>query len=266
MSLDVMPKKIVIGVIAHKEYAMPSNPIYVPIEVGASSREHHFFVNRDDMGENISAKNPSFCELTGYYYAYKNLSSDIMGFVHYRRLFIKDGLFKKKALANVLDESDIEKKLSKVDFILPKKRHYYIENNYHHYCHAHKSEALDKTSEIIKNDYPDYYPYFVKHMKKKSGHYFNMFIAKKELVDGYLNWLFDILFKLEKEINLDEYKGYDKRVFGFVSELLLDVYINKNNYSFINQKYMFAEKQNWFKKIFKFLKRCFSNNVDTSKQ
>ncbi len=261
-----MSKKIIIGVISHKPYIMPKNPIYVPIEVGSKMHQEHFFEHRDDLGDNISEKNPYYCELTGYYYAYKNLRSDYMGFVHYRRYFLKSGLFRKKTLDDVLDEKDIEEKLSKADFILPKKRHYFIESNYHHYCHAHKKEALDKTGEIIKEMYPDYYPYFTSYMKKTSGHYFNMFIAKKETVDEYLDWLYSILFKLEKELDLNQYQGYDKRVFGFISERLLDVYINRNHLTYINQKYAFMEKQHWFKKIFKFLKRFFSKNNDTTKQ
>ena len=124
-----MSKKIIIGVISHKPYIMPKNPIYVPIEVGSKMHQEHFFEHRDDLGDNISEKNPYYCELTGYYYAYKNLRSDYMGFVHYRRYFLKSGLFRKKSLDDVLDEKDIEEKLSKADFILPKKRHYFIERS-----------------------------------------------------------------------------------------------------------------------------------------
>lgn len=261
-----MKQHIIIGVIAHKPFPMPKDSIYVPIEVGAAYRNEHFYENRDDQGIQISAKNPSFCELTGFYYAYKNLDCDILGFVHYRRLFMKNGIFVKKNLKNVLSEKEIEKKLEHHDFILPKKRHYLIENNYHHYTHAHKEEALIKTGEIIKRLYPDYYPYFIKHMKRTTGHYFNMFIAKKEIADRYLDWLFSILFELEKEINIDDYKGYDKRVFGFIGERLLDVFIMKNKMSYIDQNYRFMEHQNWFHKIYHFLKRDFSKDNDTTRQ
>lgn len=256
---------IIIGVITHKPYAMPDDQIYVPIEVGAALRKDHFYDVKDDNGDNISAKNASYCELTGIYYAYKNMSADIMGFVHYRRLFMKDGLFIKKSLDNVLDGASIEKKLSKADFILPKKRHYVIESNYHHYTHAHKAEAIDKTGEIIKKYYPTYYKAFMNHMKSTSGHYFNMFIARKQTVDKYLDWLFSILFKLEEEINLDDYRGYDKRVFGFIAEMLIDVYIEANNLKYTDQNYAFMEKQNWFKKIKRFLQRNFSKKNDTTK-
>ena len=58
----------------HKPYAMPRSGIYLPIQVGkkqAKSQISNFI--GDDTGDNISAKNPVFCELTALYWAWKNL-------------------------------------------------------------------------------------------------------------------------------------------------------------------------------------------------
>ena len=54
-----------------------------------------------------------------------------------------------------------------------------------------------------------------------------MFIAKKELIDEYCEWLFDILFESEKTINktLETKDKYNKRVYGFLSERLFNVWI-----------------------------------------
>ncbi|MDD5885144.1 MAG: DUF4422 domain-containing protein [Erysipelotrichaceae bacterium] len=252
---DKTHRHIIIAVIAHKPYPMPEDPIYVPLEVGAANRKEHFFPVRDDQGDNISEKNPSYCELTGFYYAYKNLSCDVLGFDHYRRLFVRNGLFVSKNRKNALTGPQIDKILQKYDFIVPKKRHYYIETNESHYVHAHKREALDKTREIIARDYPDFLPAFDHCMKKRSGHYFNMFIARYDQAKAYLDWMFSILFALEKEIDLSTYEGNEKRVFGFVSELLLDVYLEAKHLTYKNQNYRFLEKQHWGKKILGVLKR-----------
>lgn len=92
-----------------------------------------------------------------------------------------------------------------------------------------------------------------------------MFIGNREVVKGYLDWLFDILFKLEKKIDISDYSAYDQRVYGFVSERLLDVYIRKNNLTYKEVKYCFMEKQNWFKKIYQFLKRHFQSGKKEEK-
>lgn len=249
---------IKILIICHKPTKLPNNEIYCPIEVGAANKNEHFLTLRDDLSaDNISNKNSSYCELTGLYYAYKNLSYDILGLVHYRRYFMRSSLCIKKKLENIIDRPTIERLLQKSDIILPKKRHYWIESNYSHYVHAHKKEALDKTIDIIDKYFPKYYPSLMKHMKRTSGHYFNMFIAKKEVIDGYIAFLFDVLAKLEKEVEISQYKGYDRRVFGFIGERLLDVYVDTHRLKIHEQHYLFMEKQNWFKKIFSMLARIY---------
>ena len=93
--------KIKLIVALHKEFKTPDNSIYVPLELGAATRENHFLELRDDSGDNISARNPNYCELTGLYWAYKNLTDyDIIGLVHYRRYFMKsDFCFRKSSRA-----------------------------------------------------------------------------------------------------------------------------------------------------------------------
>ena len=63
---------IKIIVAAHKPYFMPDDDMYLPLQVGSFEKEGIGFA-RDDTGDNISEKNPRFCELTGIYWAWKNL-------------------------------------------------------------------------------------------------------------------------------------------------------------------------------------------------
>ena len=65
---------------------MPSDICYLPLHVGKNGKEG-FGYRGDDTGENISWKNPNYCELTGLYWAWKNLDVDYLGLVHYRRHF-----------------------------------------------------------------------------------------------------------------------------------------------------------------------------------
>lgn len=79
-----MNLKILVAV--HKHYWMPKDSIYLPIQVGREGKEDLGFQG-DNTGDNISAKNETFCELTGLYWAWKNLAADYIGLVHYRRYF-----------------------------------------------------------------------------------------------------------------------------------------------------------------------------------
>jgi hypothetical protein len=55
-----------------------------------------------------------------------------------------------------------------------------------------------------------------------------MFIAKRSVFDGYGEWLFKILGEVEKKVNLSHYPFFRARIFGFMGEFLLQVYIEKH--------------------------------------
>ena len=95
------------------------------------------------------------------------------------------------------------------------------------------------------------------YMKKTKGHKFNMLVMKKELLDGYCSWLFDILFELESRLDITDYSAYDKRVYGFVSERLLDVWMITNNIRYKELPVVNMENQHWLKKGMSFLTRKF---------
>ena len=83
-------------------------------------------------------------------------------------------------------------------------------------------EPLEETKKIIEEKYPSYLPEFEKLHKRTSAHMFNMFVMKKSILNDYCTWLFDILFELEKRVDITKYDAFHARFFGGVSELLLD--------------------------------------------
>lgn len=233
---------------------MPSDSLYLPVFVG---KEIHPDVNKtfqgDNTGDNISVKNPNYNELTALYWGWKNLEVDGMGLVHYRRyLSLKGG----KSFDNILTMAESKKLLSKYDVILPKRRNYYIETNKSHYLHVHEKEPLEVMTKVIKQDYPEYVPAMEKVFNRTWAHMFNMFIMKKEVLNEYCTWLFDILSKVEDQIDIREYTTYEKRVYGFLSELMLDIWLETHpEYTTHEVKYVFMEKTNWVKKGGRFLYR-----------
>lgn len=249
-------KKIDIMVAAHKCYQMPELDIYTPIHVGAQGKADLGY-QRDDEGDNISTLNSYFCELTAYYYAWKNMKhTEIIGLVHYRRYFVNKVEKYHENLnldSVVLDRESIEKYLSEADVIVPKKRHYYIESLYSHYANTLDGAHLDKTREIIAELTPEYLSPFDKVMKQTGGYMFNMLITDKVKFDAYCEWLFPILFELRNRIDETNLTDFELRLYGRVSELLLNVWLEKNQYTVKEVPFMYMDNINWFNKITSFL-------------
>ena len=249
-------KKIKIIVATHKKYDMPKDKLYLPLHVGAEGKDDIGY-EKDNKGENISLKNPNFCELTGLYWAWKNLDDKYIGLSHYRRHFASKKINKKDLINSVLTLKEADKILNEVDIIVPKLRKYYIENLYSHYDHTMYIEPLDITGNIIEEKYPEYKLEFDKLKKRTSAHMFNMMIMKKDKLDEYCTWLFDILFELEKRVDNTKYDSFHARFYGRVSELLFDVWLNTKGYSYKEIKVISMEKVIWFKLGTSFLKAKF---------
>ncbi len=243
--------KIEIVVAAHKPYRMPEEEIYLPLQVGAAGKESIGF-QRDDTGENISEKNPYYCELTGLYWLWKNSGAEALGLVHYRRHFGKKR--GKDPFDGVLNRHDAEAALQKADILLPKKRNYVIETLYDHYCHTLHPMPLELTGEILKESFPAYYPEFCRLKKRRSAHMFNMMIMKREKLDAYCRFLFAVLEELEKRVPKEEYADlFHARFYGRISELLLDVWLYTEKEAFAELPLLYPEGDAFFQKVKGFL-------------
>ncbi|MDR0627724.1 MAG: DUF4422 domain-containing protein [Bifidobacteriaceae bacterium] len=248
--------KVKVLVAAHKPYRMPADGIYLPIQVGRSGASTDIGIKGDDTGENISAKNPNYCELTAAYWAWKNLTADYIGLAHYRRHFVGSHGF-GDPWGRVLTGDAARALLSQSDVILPKKRRYIIESVYSHYIHAHHRAGIDAAIATIRKHHPDYAPACAEVLKRNWAHMFNMFIMKWELFDAYCAWLFDVLFRVEQELDMSSYSSFEARVLGRLSELLLDVWIERNGIVYKEVPVAFMEPQNWLRKGGSFVLRRF---------
>lgn len=56
-----------------------------------------------------------------------------------------------------------------------------------------------------------------------------MFIARRDFVNNYCSWLFDVLAKIEARTNLEGYDTNHARIFGYLAETLLNIYVYNNN-------------------------------------
>lgn len=259
-----MDIKVIVA--AHKPYRMPQDSMYLPLQVGRALTPVDFGWHGDNTGDNISLKNPYYCELTGLYWAWKNLKADAIGLVHYRRFFregesrVKFSFCPGRKWDRVLTYAEAEELLSLYPMILPKKRNYYIETIESQYAHAHNKDQLRLVREIIREYHSDYLTAFDRHMNERSGHMFNMFIMRYNNFNNYCNWLFDILFKLEDIL------GKNDRIYGFIGERLLDVWIRINIKEYVELNVQYIENQKIIKKCYNFVKRYVSYRLINSKK
>lgn len=223
--MDDSNKKIQIYVVSHSEHDIKdieSNDIYVPLFVGRAGKDNLGFLS-DDTGDNISDKNSSYCELTGLYWIWKNSTADVIGLAHYRRYFAKWKFGKR------LERKDIEEILKDYDIILPKKSNVLFGSVYEDYDHWNHIKDLDLCEDVIKEICPEYLENYKNVVNGKTLYGFNMFIAKKEIIDPYCEWVFPIITEVEKRVDMTGYTDYHKRLYGFLTERLFDVWMDKQN-------------------------------------
>lgn len=247
----------------HKEYRVPKDDLYLPIHVGAAGKEilkaGDNLIQRDDEGDNISEKNPYYCELTALYWAWKNLDAEAYGLVHYRRYFSNKGFIYRishSPWGSILTNDETQSLMKNHDIIVPAKRNYVIETLYSHYAHTHDKAHLDKTLEIVREYYPDLAQYVEEAYVSRSGHMFNMCIMRRRYFNQYCGFLFDVLGKLEPEVNLEGLSAFDARLFGRVSEILFNAWINymtEENARIKTIPYVHMEKVDWRRKGKNFL-------------
>lgn len=226
-----------IYVITHKKFDDKNfcKKGYQVLHVGKNEDMKQYYL-RDDTGDNITEKNPNFCELTGMYWIWKNGKenpNDIVGLIHYRRGFTSNQenllySFNGRVPQNI-EFGKIEKILEDYDMIVPIPERGF-KTVYQTYTKMHHGEDLDLAREAILEVCPEYLLDFDKAM---NAHFYfngNMFIARKKVFDKYADWLFSIYNGLEKKIDLNKYEDtYQSRVYGFISERLLNVWLLHNH-------------------------------------
>ena len=226
---------IKIFICTHKEVELPQHPYFLPIQAGAALHAPISGYQSDNEGENISEKNPHFCELTCHYWAWKNLKNvDIIGLNHYRRYFDfqkrwpqfsadKRFVSTEDFLKNEYIFPNLEELLQKYDIILPVARHWRVSNT-QQYGEYHIAKDWEILRQIIKKRSPQYIPAFENTMDNSNVSVgYNMFITHWKHFEAYSEWLFNILFEVERCVPpIDD--PIQSRIYGYMSERLINVF------------------------------------------
>ena len=165
-------------VMTHKNTKIPDIDVYSSMLVGASIHEvEGQFDEKDNSGENISEKNPNYCELTGIYWIWKNAKEDIVGICHYRRFFSNKYIFGNKKF--FLKGKDMENLLEEYSIIVPTARcnakTTLLSINY-----APNMEDVKEMYQAVKFCSPDYIDDFIWYFNQNKSYLYNMHI-----VNGY---------------------------------------------------------------------------------
>lgn len=225
-----------------------NNPLLVPVRCGAvyDTRANVTMLG-DNTGDHISEKRRTFCEMTVQYWAWKNETAEYYGLFHYRRfLNFSKYHFPEDAYGSVIDKNiDLETQriyglnekrmrelIEKYDLVIPEARDVSKfpekpKSIWEHWCSAkdlHESD-LKKMLNVIGKMSKEYYNVALEYLQGTQAYFCAMHIMKAEIFNAYCEWLYPILFELEKEIDINLYTEEGQRTVGHLAERLMGIYI-----------------------------------------
>lgn len=243
-------------VVTHKDYIMPTDNLYLPICVGIGRDRLKDKFQADNIGDNISDKNSTYCELTAIYWAWKNLKADYVGIAHYRRHFtIKEN---SQNIVDALTTEQLSGLVETSSVIVPKAKKYPFSSLKFHYINSLKGyneihkQDLQWLAEAIAELHPKYMQTFESVINGHHAHMLNMYIMRYELFNAYCEWMFSVINKVvEKARSRDDQNRYA----GALSEFLLEVWLIYNKLEYKEVYLLEMEKQRMLKKVIGVLKR-----------
>lgn len=210
-------EKIKILVCAHKKDPhTKNNGVYTAIHGG---KELHpeldlGYIN-DNTGDNISIKNSYYSELTVLYWGWKNINNvEYCGLNHYRRYFDLD-----------INENNIDEIMDNYDMIAASSSMLSKRERANNLINITTNEDYYIFIDTLLSLYPDCKQSLLDYLYNSRESYpYQMFICKKKLYDEYCQFLFSILFEMEKKVKKHEYTRL-KRTLGYIGEWLLGIFI-----------------------------------------
>lgn len=228
--------EIKLFVCCHRAVSVPAHPLIVPTQVGAALAETHFegFCH-DDAGENISAGNRSYCELTAQYWAWKNVDADRYGFFHYRRFLYPDEKAKRpyriagmptSELLDGLGYGGFAALIERYDVIAPIGEDMYVPVR-EHYANApyHHRKDLDLMERLIRERNPEMAAAMETYLSGTVCYFGNIYIMKRQIFQDYCGWLFPLLEEFDRRADVSGYSSQELRVDGYLAERLFGIWL-----------------------------------------
>lgn len=191
--------------------------VLIPIQAGAALTDIKKYDVRDDIGDNISDRNKTLCELTAIYWIWKNShDTEYKGLCHYRRHFDLEN----KDFGRILNND--------IDAVLTTPRFNAI-GNINTFLYARFIEPIDV--EIVKEYIKEYYPEYTEDMEEHFNQNFfyncNMVIAKEKVFNEYCKFLFDVILTLDSYFS-DETIQRTNKYSAYFAELITSLFFYHN--------------------------------------
>ena len=192
------------------------------LQVGSALTELRIGEYCDNIGDNISAKNANYCELTGLYWIWKQLKKSET--VMKQKRFEADyyGLFHYRRILDITAEDLLRLKENNVDVILPYPTLHEPDMREHHVRYI-KEMDWEVMLNVLSELQPKYMEVLPELLSQPYFYNYNIVIAKETIIKEYCEWLFPILQRVEE---LSEPKGCERydRYIGYLGENLLTIY------------------------------------------
>lgn len=214
-----------IYIVTHKEYEFSKSDDYAVIQVGNIFNAEYL---NDSVGENIANKNKNYCELTALYWLWKNSKDDFIGLVHYRRYFY--GLNQKISIKGRFIATEEDLKINAYEGIIVPSKQNLDMCVYKQWATCHYFKDWMIIGRLIRDNYPEYLNAYYEVSESNKLYLYNMFYMKKDILNEYCAWLFELLSLCENHVDLKNYSDYQVRFYGFASERLFNVWLAKKNY------------------------------------
>lgn len=237
-----------IFITTHKNVDKPESRILQPVQVGLKPGSYRFpWAFHDDEGENISAKNPMYCELTTQYWAWKNVDAEYYGFCHYRRYFdFSDTEHEENPYGEIMDDyidADAIREYGLDDETIARTVRGYdvITTRYGDLTeiidgHGTPKKVWEAAPKLIDEDlhrmydilcamHPDYKQDAIAFLNGNRSCFCNMFIMRKDIFHDYCAWLFPLLEAFERNTDMSHYSKEALRTPGHLAERLLNIYL-----------------------------------------
>ena len=222
-------------VVTHKEYDVPGLPDdYITIHAGRALGDDLGYIG-DDTGKSISNLNRFLNEMTAAYWIWQNTKHDIVGISHYRRFF-SNGDSEEFDAEKILTGEQVSALLEQYDIIVPEES-YYTYNQHGFLVNDTGKQLTGTTVHLVRSLMSIYQPAYLdvfEHVLGSCSLYrCNMFITRKYIFDAYCEWLFSFLLKAHEELmtmfDPEKLSVKQKRVLGYLSERLFNMWLLKNN-------------------------------------